>query len=201
MNSDDPLNLARPGERVCGWIRCRWGRIEGGSVARAFDDDFAEFVVKWSPALLRVAFLLTSDRHEAEDLLQTALLKASRHWGRLNDREAAYAYVRRVLVTTHTSWRRRRRVHEVLIDQWPDVAGSEPRQVEAGRALQALEDLPPRMRAVVVLRWYEGLSEAETAEALGCSVGSVKSQASRGLARLRVLLDQPATTSVPEGAR
>ena len=69
MRSDDPLNLARPGERVHGWIRCRWGRIEGVSVAREFDDGFAEFVVTWSPALLRVAFLLTSDRGEAEDLL------------------------------------------------------------------------------------------------------------------------------------
>jgi RNA polymerase sigma-70 factor (sigma-E family) len=172
-------------------------------VAREFDDDFAEFVTRWSPALLRVAFLLTSDRGEAEDLLQTALLKTSKHWGRLADHEAAYPYVRRVLVTTHTSWRRRRRVHEVLIDQLPDRPVGEPAAIEAGRALQALEELPPRMRAVVVLRWYEGLSEAETAETLGCSVGSVKSQASRGLARLRLLLDQPSTTTItaPEGAR
>jgi RNA polymerase sigma-70 factor (sigma-E family) len=167
-----------------------------------FDDGFAEFVTRWSPALLRVAFLLTSDRGEAEDLLQTALLKTSRHWHRLNDREAAYAYVRRVLVTTHTSWRRRRRVHEVLIDDVPEHYSSPPSAIEAGRALQALEQLPPRMRAVVVLRWYEGLTEAETAQALGCSLGSVKSQASRGLARLRQLLDRPSTTvATPEGAR
>ena len=167
-----------------------------------FDEEFTEFVRRWSPALLRVAFLLTSDRHEAEDLLQTALLKTSRHWSRLADREAAYPYVRRVLVTTHTSWRRRRRVHEVLIDRVPEQPSGEPTAIEAGRALQALEQLPPRMRAVVVLRCYEGLSEAETAEALGCSVGSVKSQASRGLARLRELLDRSATPSpAPEGAR
>ncbi len=171
-------------------------------MGRQFDDEFTEFVERWSPALLRVAFLLTSDRGEAEDLLQTALLKTSRHWGRLSDREAAYPYVRRVLVTTHTSWLRRRRVHEVLIDRFPEQVTTEPTGIEAGRALQALEQLPPRMRAVVVLRWYEGLSEAETAEALGCSVGSVKSQASRGLARLRDLLDQPSTrTATPEGAR
>jgi RNA polymerase sigma-70 factor (sigma-E family) len=170
-------------------------------VGREFDDGFAEFVTRWSPALLRVAFLLTSDRGEAEDLLQTALLKTSRHWGRLRDREAAYAYVRRVLVTTHTSWRRRRRVHEVLLDDVPESYGR-PSEIEAGRALQALEQLPPRMRAVVVLRWYEGLTEAETAQALGCSVGSVKSQASRGLARLRELLDRSSTAAAtPEGAR
>lgn len=167
-----------------------------------FDDEFAAFVTRWSPALLRVAFLLTSDRGEAEDLLQTALLKTSRHWSRLSDREAAYAYVRRVLVTTHTSWRRRRRVHEVLLDQFPDHRVNEPAAIDAGRALQALEQLPPRMRAVVVLRCYEGLTEAETAAALGCSLGSVKSQASRGLARLRELLD-PSTTTIlaTEGAR
>ncbi|MPQ98710.1 SigE family RNA polymerase sigma factor [Modestobacter sp. I12A-02628] len=161
-------------------------------MAREFDDDFSEFVRRWSPALLRVAFLLTSDRGEAEDLLQTALLKTSRHWDRLADREAAYPYVRRVLVTTHTSWRRRRRVHETLVDQLPERGyGDDSGSLGAGRALQALEQLPPRMRAVVVLRCYEGLSEAETAEALGCSVGSVKSHSSRGLARLRLLLEAP----------
>jgi RNA polymerase sigma-70 factor (sigma-E family) len=174
----------------------------GVPVGAEFDDEFAEFVRRWSPALLRVAFLLTSDRGDAEDLLQTALLRTSRHWGRLADREAAYAYVRRVIVTTHTSWRRRRRVHEVLIDQLPEQHVGQSPGIEAGRALQALEELPPRMRAVVVLRWYEGLTEAETAQALGCSVGSVKSQASRGLARLRALLDQPHTAvATPEGAR
>ncbi len=171
-------------------------------MGREFDDEFAEFVRRWSPPLLRVAFLLTSDRGEAEDLLQTALLKTSRHWGRLSDREAAYAYVRRVLVTTHTSWRRRRRVHEVLIDRIPEQHTAGPRAIQAGRALEALDQLPPRMRAVVVLRCYEGLTEAETAEALGCSVGSVKSQASRGLARLRDLLTQPGTAiATSEGAR
>jgi RNA polymerase sigma-70 factor (sigma-E family) len=176
-------------------------------VRTEFDDEFAEFVTRWSPALLRVAFLLTSDRGEAEDLLQTALLKTSRHWGRLADREAAYAYVRRVLVTTHTSWRRRRRVHEVFVDRLPDAPVDQPAGVEAGRALQALEELPPRMRAVVVLRCYEGLTEAETAAALGCSLGSVKSQASRGLARLRALLDLTQTApfqksvATSEGAR
>ena len=166
-----------------------------------FDDEFADFVTRWSPALLRVAFLLTSDRGEAEDLLQTALLKTSRHWGRLADREAVYAYVRRVLVTTHTSWRRRRRVHEVLIDRLPEPASGGSTELEPGRALQALEQLPRQMRAVVVLRYYEGLTEAETADALGCSLGSVKSQASRGLARLRELLDQPAPTTVMEATR
>lgn len=170
-------------------------------MGRQFDDEFADFVTRWSPALLRVAFLLTSDRGEAEDLLQTALLKTSRQWGRLADREAAYAYVRRVLVTTHTSWRRRRRVPEVLIDRLPECAAGEPTEIEAGRALRALNELPRQMRAVVVLRYYEDLSEAETAAALGCSLGSVKSQASRGLSRLRALLEHPAVTTDSEAVR
>ncbi len=78
---------------------------------------FADFVEQWSPALLRVAFLLTGDRLLAEDLLQTALLKTSRRWSKIVDHQAAYPYVRRVLVTTYAGWRRRRRVSEVLTAQ------------------------------------------------------------------------------------
>lgn len=155
--------------------------MSGGSEA-----GFADFVVQWSPALLRVAFLLTGDRGLAEDLLQTALLKTSRRWSRIADQQAAYPYVRRVLVTTSASWRRRRRVGEVLTDRLPER--STGGEAVPGRAVAALEALPSRMRAVIVLRYYEDLSEADTAAALGCSVGSVKSQASRGLARLRVEL-------------
>lgn len=155
------------------------------------DAGFADFVEQWSPALLRVAFLLTGDRGLAEDLLQTALLKTSRRWSRIADQQAAYPYVRRVLVTTYASWRRRRRVGEVLTDQLPD-RGWVDGEAAPGRAVAALEALPPRMRAVVVLRFYEDLSEADTAAALGCSIGSVKSQASRGLARLRIELSPSA---------
>lgn len=163
-------------------------------MVRGSDADFADFVERWSPALLRVAYLLTGDRWSAEDLLQTALLKTSRRWTGIADHQAAYPYVRRVLVTTQASWLRRRRVTEVLIDQLPDdhTAPGDPGAVP-GRALAALEVLPPRMRAVIVLRYYEDLSEADTAAALGCSIGSVTSQASRGLARLRVELTTPAT--------
>lgn len=167
-------------------------------MVRESEADFADFVAQWSPALLRVAYLLTGDRWMAEDLLQTALLKTSRRWSRIADHQAAYPYVRRVLVTTQASWRRRRRVTEVLIDQLPDdrLTHGEPAAVP-GRALAALETLPPRMRAVIVLRYYEDLSETETAAALGCSIGSVKSQASRGLARLRAVLTPP-TQSLPQ---
>lgn len=165
-------------------------------MAEQFDEDFADFVHRWSPALLRVAFLLTSDHGLAEDLLQTALMKTSRRWRHLPDRDHAYSYVRRVLVTTHTSWYRRRRVREVLVDQWPDVTDAKSGDGPSGvaEAFHALNALPPRMRAVIVLRFYEDLSEADTAAALGCSLGTVKSQSSRGLARLRDLLDTPTST-------
>ena len=156
---------------------------------------FAAFVEQWSPALLRVAFLLTGDRWLAEDLLQTALLKTSRRWSRIADHQAAYPYVRRVLVTTYAGWRRRRRVSEVLTGQLPEHLPTDRDEAVPGRAVAALDALPPRMRAVIVLRYYEDLSEADTAAALGCSTGSVKSQASRGLARLRVELS-PATDLV-----
>ncbi|MGY1745988.1 SigE family RNA polymerase sigma factor [Blastococcus sp. SYSU D00695] len=158
-------------------------------MVREDEADFADFVRQWSPALLRVAYLLTGDRWSAEDLLQTALVKTSRRWSKIADHQAAYPYVRRVLVTTQASWLRRRRVSEVLVDQLPDHHAPHGESLAVpGRALAALDALPPRMRAVIVLRYHEDLSEAETAAALGCSIGSVKSQASRGLARLRVAL-------------
>ena len=138
------------------------------------DDDFADFVERWSPALLRVAFLLTGDHGLAEDLLQTALEKTSRRWRRPSTRDHPYSYVRKVLVTTHTSWHRRRRAPEVLLDQLPDLAAPAPGDPAGfGSALAALEALPPRMRAVIVLRFYEDLTEAETAAALGCLTSGV----------------------------
>lgn len=156
-------------------------------------DDFTAFVRERSPNLMRVAFLLTGDRGLAEDLLQTSLEKTSRHWHKIREPDAAYAYVQRAMVNTHISWRRRRTVPEVLLEDLPDRApdpGPHP-PARSGAALAALAGLPPRMRTVIVLRFYEGLSEADTAAAMGSSLGSVKSQASRGLARLRVELDEP----------
>ncbi|WP_127503258.1 SigE family RNA polymerase sigma factor [Actinoplanes solisilvae] len=150
------------------------------------DDGFRAFVEQqWGP-LVRLAYLLTGDRGHAEDLVQSALEKTHRKWGRVSRMDAPLAYVRRAMVNTATSWRRRRRVGEVplLVTDGPaaDPYGSvEQRQ----QVVAALRTLPPRMRAVLVLRYFADLSETETAEALGCSVGTVKSQASRGLERLR----------------
>jgi len=157
------------------------------------DEAFRDFVVGRSPSFLRVAYLLTGDWQHAEDLLQTSLAKVYRAWGRLRDHENLDAYVRRVMVNTQTArWRRLWR-GEQPTGSLPDSAA--PDAISASddrdRIRRALLTLPARQRAVVVLRHYDDLSEAEVARVLGCSVGTVKSQCSRALARLRDALDDP----------
>jgi RNA polymerase sigma-70 factor (sigma-E family) len=156
-------------------------------VSENADESFRRFVVAHRRSLLRSAFLLTGDRGHAEDLVQTALLKTYRHWDRVIGRGDPTAYVHRVLVTTSTSWWRRLSATEQVIETMPDRA-ADPEQMRDDELLQALRALPPRMRAVVVLRFYEDRSEAQTAELLGCSVGTVKTQTFRAMARLRELL-------------
>lgn len=147
---------------------------------------FSDFVAVRSVRLLRVAFLLTRDWARAEDLLQTALAKAWFGWDRIAaDPEP---YVRRILVNTYASWWRRRWNAETPTERLPEESSLDPRdQLDDRDALwRALGRLPKRQRAVVVLRYFEDLSEAEVADALGCAVGTVKSQASKALAKLRV---------------
>lgn len=131
--------------------------------------------------------LLTGDRHDGEDLLQTALTKAYRSWWRLRRPELAEAYVRRILVTSVTSWRRRGAARERATGLVPDqlVAGPDVEVADRLVLAQALRMLSPGQRAVLVLRFFEDLSEQQTADLLGCSVGTVKSQSARGLAALR----------------
>lgn len=147
--------------------------------------DFDGFVAARSRALLRTAYLLTGDHGLAEDLLQTALAKSWFAWGRISG--PPEPYVRRVLVTTYTTWWRRRWRAEYPTGELPDRGVDDGTgAVDDRDALwRALGALPRRQRAVVVLRYYEDLSEAETAAALGVSRGTVKSQASRALAVLR----------------
>jgi RNA polymerase sigma-70 factor (sigma-E family) len=149
--------------------------------------DFDGFVAARSRTLLRTAWLLTGDWHLAEDLLQTALAKAYLAWHRIGaGREEAY--VRRILVTTHATWWHRSWRHEAPTEHLPETTGPEDEGASADLrrvVVAALADLPRRQRATVVLRYYCDLSEAETADALDCSVGTVKSQAAKGLARLR----------------
>jgi RNA polymerase sigma-70 factor (sigma-E family) len=147
-------------------------------VAGTFDD----FVASRSAALIRTAYLLTGDWHLAEDLLQTALMRCYGHWSRI---EAPESYVRRAMVMTVTGWRRRRWLGEVPtgdLPHDPDQADDLDLRTDV---LRLLAELGPRQRAVVVLRYYEDLSEAEVADLLGITVGTVKSQAARALARLR----------------
>ena len=147
---------------------------------------FADYVAARQAALLRTAYLLTGHRQDAEDLVQVALIKTVPHWARLDGDPDAY--VRRVMVRENISRWRRRRWREVVGADLPEPA-SDP--VDGGRRVdlqRALADLAPRQRAVVVLRYLEDLSVAETADLLGISQGTVKSQASDALARLRKLL-------------
>lgn len=146
--------------------------------------EFDDFVAGRSPALLRTSYLLTRDTQAAEDLLQTVLVKAWRVWGRLD--EGPEAYVRKALVNTYVSWWRRRWHGEVPTDQMPERAATTMDLELRDAVLGALGRLPRRQRAVVVLRYYEDLSEAETARLLDVSVGTVKSQCSKALAHLRV---------------
>jgi RNA polymerase sigma-70 factor, ECF subfamily len=148
---------------------------------------FVEFVHARSAALLRLAVLLTGNREDGEDLLQTALVKAYRSWWRLRSPELAERYVRRILVTSVISWRRRGSARERATDRLPDrqVAGLESEVADRVVMRQALRSLSPGQRAVLVLRFFEDLSEQQTADLLGCSAGTVKSQTSRGLAALR----------------
>ena len=152
------------------------------------EQDFPDFVVGQWHALLRTAYLLTGDRGEAEDLVQTALVRVHRNWHRIERRDAPAVYTRRVLVNLNASiWRRRLRMREQPTEDLPERAGPDAADAHALRdeLRRACLRLPPRQRAVLVLRYFEDLSEADTALTLGISVGAVKSQTSRGLDKLR----------------
>ena len=159
---------------------------------------FEAFVAARSADLLRTATLLTRDRGHAEDLLQTALVKAYRRWGRIDG--DPYPYVRRILVTSAASWWRLRSTQEIVALPAHDPAAPDGTDAvdERERMADALATLPPRMRAVLVLRYAEDLGEAATAELLGCSVHTVRSQTVRGLARLRTVLGAPTPAPVLE---
>ena len=171
------------------------------------EEDFATFVAAGWPRLVRTAFLLTGDHAEAEDLAQTALVRAHRRWRSIHRHDRPEVYVRQVMLNLHRSWWRRHRGREHLVAQVPETATSRDPGDEAGRedrelALAgALADLPPRMRATLVLRFYEDLTERQTADVLGCSIGTVKSQTSRGLVRLRRALDPAARATDPARIR
>jgi RNA polymerase sigma-70 factor (sigma-E family) len=148
---------------------------------------YSDLVATRSSSLFRTAYLMVGDHQLAQDLLQESLVKTYVAWRRLRDVSKAEAYARRTIVTTAISWRRRRSFHERPVHVMPEVGVADRVDELATReALWAhLHMLPPRQRAAIVLRYYLDLSEAPTAEAMGCSVGAVKSQTAAGLSRLR----------------
>lgn len=162
---------------------------DGAMADDGADGEFSRFVAARWRALTHTAYLLTGDFHEAEDLVQTTLVKVYPHWRRVR-LETADQYVRRALVNTNRSRHRRRRVVQLLLPSLPDTSavdhgGSAQEGAERDVLVRALAELPERQRAVVVLRYWEDLSAEEVAMTLRCSVGTVKSQASRALAKLR----------------
>ncbi|MFR9774909.1 SigE family RNA polymerase sigma factor [Micromonospora sp. MS34] len=152
------------------------------------DPEFREFVQVRYADLLRTAYLLTGNRDAAQDLVHEALLKVMRHWRRVDE---PMAYVRRAMVNERTSRWRRVGLRELLTSTVPERAGPDSTEgvVVRDELLAALDRLPVRMRTVLVLRYWEDLPETEVAAVMGCSLGTVKSQAARGLARLREVLD------------
>ena len=160
---------------------------------------FTEFMSARSATLFRTAYLIVGDHQLAQDLLQESLIKTYIAWQRLRDLSKAEAYTRKTIVTTAISWRRRRSFHERPTDFLPDTGVSDSGEAVATHASMViyLRTLPPRQRAAIVLRYYEDLSEAQTAQVMGCSVGAVKSQVSSGLARLRNSLGQAFDETTP----
>ena len=153
--------------------------------------DFTAFVAGSSRRLLRGAYLITGDLDEAQDLLQTALERAYRRWPSVQRSEVPEAYVRRILVNLATDRWRARRFRTVTLDEGL-LPALDDREVEGfpvrSALLACVRQLPIRQRAVLVLRYFNDLTEAETARVLGCSVGTVKSQHARAMARLRELV-------------
>jgi RNA polymerase sigma-70 factor (sigma-E family) len=165
----------------------RWSALaKEVAVSAAADEEFDDFMRGRWPAMVRLAYALTGDVGHAEDLAQSAFARAYASWGRVRRAGDPDAYVRRIVINANRSRFRGRRVTEELRgDLAESLGGQQPGPEERSALLDALNRLGPRQRAVIVLRYWLDLSEAETAAALNCSVGTVKSQASRALATLR----------------
>jgi RNA polymerase sigma-70 factor (sigma-E family) len=153
--------------------------------------DFRDYVQTRRGALVRTAYLLTGNAADAEDLVQSALAKTYLAWDRIEDPAALDGYVRRALVNTHISGWRRRRIKEYPTDDLPDqaVADHATSSDLQETIRQAVDRLPQRMRATIKLRYYNDMTEAEVAEALGVSLGTVKSTVARAVAKLRIDAD------------
>jgi len=165
------------------------------------DEDFAEFVGARWPSLYRLAYLLAASPMGAEDLLQTTLEKAYMNWARIGRMEYAEAYVRRMLANTMASSRRRAWIGEQPYGELPEAAGDSAEMPVLDRSMlwPLVCALPTRQRAVIVLRYYEDLTEAQIADVLGCAPGTVKSQASAAIGTLRRALAASGVREAVEG--
>jgi RNA polymerase sigma-70 factor (sigma-E family) len=161
------------------------------------DDEFTAFVVEHGARLLRTACLVTGDPGLGEDLVQTALARAYGSWSKVRAAEDGGAYVRRILVNSHLSWRRRLMSTEQVVETLPDRGGGDHQDSHADgdEVRRALLQLSPRMRTAVVLRYFDDLSESETARLMGCSTSTVNNHVTRGLATLRGLLTPETETA------
>lgn len=151
------------------------------------DQDFEDFVASRTPRLHRTAFLLTRDWALAEDLLQTTITKVWQRWQRIEDDADGYAY--RTMVNTYNTWWRRKWRGEIATETLPEPVASDAERPDATNSLDlwaAVNQLPRRQRIAIVLRYFVDLSEKQTADAMGCSVGTVKSATSKALVKLRV---------------
>lgn len=186
-------------------------RSASGSRAQRAKADFEQFVTASSDALLRTAYLVVWDPVEAEDLVQECLLAVARRWPRVRKMDHPHAYARRVLINLALDGAKRRARHRqelvgdeaATLAERPDERSTRRLNAVGVRAelIDALGTLPPRQRAVLVLRYFEDLSEAQAADVLGCSVGTVKSTASRGLTRLHAALSPEISVSTKEPTR
>lgn len=157
----------------------------GEAVVMESAPTFDEYVALRGRALWRSAWLLTGDAQRAEDLVQTALVKCWRRWDQIAADGSVDGYVRRALITTYTDWRRRRWTGEVATEVVPEGWAADADLAVRHDVVSALAQLPRGQRVVIVLRFYDDLTEVETAIALGVSVGTVKSQTARALKALR----------------
>ncbi|MEU3529217.1 SigE family RNA polymerase sigma factor [Streptomyces sp. NPDC038707] len=165
-----------------------------GDGKQARDEEFQSFMIGRWPRLMRTAFLLTGEQHAAEDLVQSTLEQVYTAWRRVGAADDPEAYVRRVMINAHAR-KHRRRLREFLAPKDDtglvrEVADTGDRIAQAddrSALLTALAQLPPRQREAVVLRYWEDLTETQAAEAMGCSVGTVKSNAAKGIAKLRAI--------------
>ncbi|AYF30813.1 SigE family RNA polymerase sigma factor [Micromonospora tulbaghiae] len=168
-------------------------------------NEFDLFVRTRTPALLRSAYLLTGDQHLAEDLVQSALARTHRAWNRLHETGNAEAYTRKIMYHLQVSWWRRRRVAESMPGDMPEPRGGDSTPDHAQQTTlrltlrSALARLSAKQRAVLVLRFFEDRTESEAAELLGVTVGTVKSQTSKALAKLRSVAPELAELYVTEG--